>query len=162
MKRLLTVLAVLLLAARPAPSPTPVSPLAHHGFVTPRAVAERAIAFRPFVPAARPIDVALEPPFHGDQISANEGIAYAYRHAARTWVLSEWPIGRGSIDAFPPLAENDARCGTLHAAGGTTRPRGVVWKTPRGLVMSLLPDGSAERRVLVAEWRRLARLGACG
>jgi hypothetical protein len=147
--------------AASAPSPTPRSPLAHRGFVTDRATAEHAIAFRPFIPAGELEAVALEPPFHGAQVSANEGIAYAYRHAARTWILTEWPQNGGSIAQFATLGEVQPRCGALHAVGGSTHPRGVVWTTPRGLVMSLLPDGTADRRTLVAEWRRLIRRGAC-
>lgn len=147
--------------AGPEPTPTPPSPLAHHGFVTDRPNAEAAIAFRPFVPDPNPVAVALEPPFHGPQVSKNEGIAYAYRHAGRTWILSEWPANGGRIDRFASLAERAPGCGEAHAVGGRTRPRGLVWSTPRGLVMSLLPDGSAERRTLLAEWRRLARRGAC-
>jgi hypothetical protein len=167
MRSVLLAGALVALAAAPAraaatvSTPPPSSPLAHHGFVTDAATAERAIAFRPFVPHD-PIDaVALEPPFHGAGVSANEGIAYAYRREARTWILSEWPASGGSITAFAQLSGVAESGCALRVVGGTAHPRGVVWRTPRGLVMSLLPDGSADRRIIVAEWRRLVRSGAC-
>ncbi len=148
--------------AAPEPTPTPASPLAHRGFVTERSVAERAIRFAPYRPDLNPLAVALEPPFHGDQVSANEGIAYAYARGTRTWILSEWPQNGGSLAEFAPLqGVHEQRCGDVHAIGGTAHPHGIAWTTPRGLVMTLLPDGSADARTIVAEWRRLVRTGAC-
>lgn len=151
-------------AAKPA-APAESSPLAHRGFVTDRAAAERAIAFRPFLPFfpdASPIEVALLPPFHGDDVSANEGIGYAYGRRGRTWILSEWPRNGGTLASFAGFpAASDAHCSDVHAAGGNARPRGIVWSTPRGLVFALMPDGGADPRAIVTEWHRLIRLGAC-
>jgi hypothetical protein len=139
-----------------------LSPLAHRGFVTDRVTAERAVAFRPFVPAMLPIQVALLPPFHGEQVSANEGIAYAYGRHGRTWILSEWPQNGGTLGAFAPLpALREARCDDVHAIGGSEKPRGVAWSTPRGIVLTLTPDGSADPHTIVTEWHRLLRRGAC-
>jgi hypothetical protein len=148
--------------AEETPARASLSPLAHRGFVTEEATAEHAIAFRPFVPDQLPLQVALLPPFHGAQVSANEGIAYAYGRRGRTWILSEWPRGGGTLDRFAPYpAVNDPRCGDVHAIGGSARPRGVAWSTPRGIVLTLSPDGSADPRTIVMEWQRLVRRGAC-
>ncbi|HTJ26710.1 MAG TPA: hypothetical protein VMA36_11170 [Candidatus Limnocylindria bacterium] len=139
-----------------------LTPLAHRGFVTERTTAERAVAFRPFVPDRQPIQVALLPPFHGGQVSANEGIAYAYGRRGRTWILSEWPRNGGTLSAFAPFpTAREPRCDDVHAVGGSERPRGVAWSTPRGIVLTLTPDGSADPRTLVTEWHRLVRRGAC-
>lgn len=156
--------APLVVAAEPA-APPASSPLAHRGFVTDRATAERAIAFRPFVPFLpdeSPLEVALLPPFHGDQVSANEGIGYAYGRRGRTWILSEWPRNGGTLASFAAFpAASDPHCGDVHAAGGSARPRGIVWSTPRGIVLALTPDGGADPRAIVTEWHRLTRLGGC-
>jgi len=164
--RPLVLTAFLLLVAAPAAAeapttPAPVSPLAHHGFITDRNTAEHAIAFTPFLPDPDPVAVALEPAFHGDQLSKNEGIAYAYVRHGRTWIVSEWPRNGGSLDAWAPLDVGGVTCGEVHAIGKSTAPRGVVWATPHGLVMSLVPDGYADGRTVLGEWRRLARRGAC-
>jgi hypothetical protein len=148
--------------AQAEPAAQALSPFARRGFVTDRATAERAIAFRPFVPDALPEHVALLPPFHGDQVSANEGIAYAYGRRGRTWILSEWPRNGGTLSAFAPYpGAREANCTDVHAVGGNTKPRGVVWSTPRGIVLTLTPDGSADPRTIVTEWHRLVRRGAC-
>ena len=165
MRPLLAALLVLAFAAPaaaqfPFAQSTPSSALAARGFVTDRAAAERAIAFRPFVPAAAPSEVALLPPFHGAQISANEGIGYAYAFAGKRWVLQEWPRNGGTLAAFQPLRA-EGRCTDVHAVGGNEKPRGVAWTTPRGMVFALTPDGSAEPRAILAEFRRLVHRGAC-
>lgn len=137
------------------------SALSLRGTVIGRAVAERSVAFRPFAPDEEPTEVALLPPFYGDpKVRANEGIGYAYARRGRAWLLSEWPRNGGSLDAFARLAP-DGHCADLHAVGGTMKPRGIVWATPRGLVFSLTPDGSAEPQTIIAEFRHLARRGAC-
>lgn len=137
------------------------SPLAGHGVPMERAAAERALAFRPFVPDGAIRATALQPPFHGGDTARNDGIAYDYAHAARAWILSEWPRRGGTLHAFAPLAVAEARCADLHRVGDAHAPRGVVWSTPRGMVLSLVPDGSADLSTIVAEWRRLVRRGAC-
>lgn len=142
-------------------SDTAGSALSLRGTVIGRAMAERSVAFRPFVPDAEPTEVALLPPFHGDtKVRANEGIGYAYGRRGRAWLLSEWPRNGGNLSSFARLRA-DGPCGDVHAVGGTTKPRGVVWSTPRGLVFSLTPDGDAEPAVIFAEFRHLAGRGAC-
>jgi hypothetical protein len=151
---------VLLLAQMPFAQSSPASGLGARGFVTDRAAAERAIAFRPYVPDAAPYEVALLPPFHGAQISANEGIGYAYGPRGRGWLLLEWPRDGGTLAAFPRLPR-EGSCRDVHAIGGNAAPRGVAWTTPHGLVFALQPDGAAPPRAVLAEFRRLVRGGAC-
>lgn len=151
---------VLLLAQMPFAQATPASALAARGFVTDRATAERAIAFRPWVPDAAPYEVALLPPFHGAQISKNEGIGYAYGPRGHGWLLLEWPRNGGTLTAFPWLPR-EGTCADVHAIGGNAKPRGVAWTTPHGMVFALQPDGAAEPRAILAEFRRLVRRGAC-
>ena len=165
MRRALLV-AAMLAAAAPASAQldlvpgTLLSPLGQRGFVTDRATAERAIAFHPFVPDAAPAEVALLPPFHGAQVSANEGIGYAYGPQGRGWILLEWPRRGGTLAAFQPLPPA-GDCSDVHAIGGNAKPRGVAWTTPRGLVFALTPIGNAEPRTILAEFQRLVRRGAC-
>lgn len=145
--------------AEPTPSPTPKP---KRGFATPdRATAEAAIRFRPFVPDVEIQATSLQPPFHGEQISSNEGIAYTYERAGRTWILTQWPRNGGKLDRFGVMTDAEKSCRDSHAIGGTTKPRGIVWTTPRNLVMALMPDGHAPRSAIIAEQRRLARRGAC-
>lgn len=156
----LALAAAMLPAVASATPEAPRSALDGRGFVTDRATAERAIAFRPFVPDRYPNEVAILPPFHGEQISKNEGIAYDYARNGRSWILQQWPRNGGTLRAFAPLS-TDVTCADVHAIGGKQHPRGVAWTTPRGMVFSLTPDGSADQRTIVAEFRRLAKLGAC-
>ncbi len=164
----IALLAALMWAASAAPAraqlpigPTiPATPLGQRGFVTDRAAAERAIAFRPFAPDDRVSEVTLLPPFHGAQVSANEGIGCAYAHAGQTWTLLEWPRRGGTLDAFPRLPA-EAGCRSVYAIGGKAKPRGVAWTTPHGLVLALTAEGSADPGAIQAEFRRLVRRGAC-
>jgi hypothetical protein len=140
---------------------TATTPLGQRGFITDRAMAERAISFRPFLPDAAPAQVALLPPFHGAQVSANEGIGYAYGPRGHGWILLEWPRRGGTLAAFQPLPAAEG-CADVHAIGGNAKPRGVAWTTPRGLVFALTPqETGVEPRSIVAEFRRLVRRGAC-
>ena len=79
----------------------------------------------------------------------------------RTWIVSEWPRNGGTLDTWAPLTVAGATCADVHAIGNSTAPRGVVWSTPHGLVLSLVPDGYADGRTVLGEWRRLVRRGAC-
>jgi len=146
-------------AARSDPEP-PLSALGVRGFVTNRAMAERAISFRPFVPDRAPLEVALLPPFHGEQLSKNEGIGYDYARHGRSWILLQWPRNGGDLSEFATLPA-EIGCSDVHAVGARKHPRGVAWTTPRGLVFSLTPDGGADPRTILAEFRRLVKLGAC-
>jgi hypothetical protein len=157
---------LLLAAAAPAFAQSPfgpdtaASPLALRGVITERGVAERSIAFRPFVPDSAPIEVALVPPFHGAQTVANEGIGYSYGRGGRNWILLQWRRNGGTLAAFPALPA-ERNCTDVHAVGGDAKPRGVAWATPRGLVFALTAEGPAEPATILTEFRRLVRRGAC-
>ncbi|MGD1067191.1 MAG: hypothetical protein ABR975_10290 [Vulcanimicrobiaceae bacterium] len=150
-------LAAVLLADDATPPPTA---LGRRGFDVPLATAVRAISFRPFLPDRPPTDVALLTPFHGESISRNEGVGLEYERDGRAWILSEWPQNGGTLNAFQPLPAVPG-CHDVHAVSGRIQPRGVVWTTPHGLVLSLTPDGVASPSVIEAEFRRLVGLGAC-
>lgn len=131
------------------------------GTLTDRASAERSVAFHPFPPDAQTEEVALLPPFHGDpRRRLNEGIGYRYGRHGQAWLLSEWPRSGGDLNAFARLGR-DGPCRDVHTVGFITKPRGVVWSTPRGLVLSLTSDGDAEPAAIFAEFRHLAGRGAC-
>jgi len=151
------------LADLPPPPAAPGGPLAHHGFPTTRDAAERAIQFHAFLPDPNPVAVALESPFHGEQLSRDEGIAYAYTHHDRTWVFSEWPEHGGNVNAFAALSLPGvpAGCGAVRSIGVATNPHGIVWATPRGFVYTLKPDGFAPPKTIFTEFRRLIRRGVC-
>jgi hypothetical protein len=152
--------AAVMLADLETPAPTA---LGRRGFETDLPTAVRAISFRPFIPG-HPTDVALLTPFHlavqEASTSRNEGIGLEYARDGRAWILSEWPQNGGTLAEFAPLPAYRS-CTDVHAVGGREHPRGVVWTTPRGLVLSLTPDGSAEPKTIEAEFRRLVERGAC-
>ena len=158
--------AVCAASALPAPAQLPIGPalpattLGRRGFVTDRATAERAIAFRPFTPSDAISEVALLPPFHGAQVAANEGIGYAYAHAGTAWTLLQWPRRGGTLDAFPRLPA-EAGCRFVYAIGGKAKPHGLAWATPHGQVLALTTEGALDPRAIYAEFRRLVRRGAC-
>lgn len=151
------------LAGEPPPPP-PKPPLDRYGFITDRARAEAAIAFRPFVPSAQISTAALLPPFHEDHVtSKSDGIGYQYDGSGHEFVLRQWPRNGGSIASFAALPL-DASCPDTHAVGGTKNPRGVAWATPsRVYTLSIEgePSDARSARALRAEWRRLVRRGAC-
>jgi hypothetical protein len=151
-------------AEQPSPPPTP-SPylIARMGIETPERDALGGIGFRPFVPSHRPAVVALLAPFKGADTAQNRGIGYEYAgDRGKMYALAQWPSNGGSISGFPGMSLGEAGCPDVHAFGGTkSKPRGLVWTTPRGLVFTLQPDGAPDPRNVEAEWRRLVRRGAC-
>jgi hypothetical protein len=164
----LTLLAFALVAAAvparaedaPKPPPTP-SPwlVGRLGLSTPEQDALEGISFRPFVPTHAYKDVALLAPFHGKDARSNRGIGYEYEVHGRLYVLTEWPANGGTIDGFPALRAGDPDC---RDARSFPRPgSGIVWSTPRGIVATLRPDGERDAKMLLAEWHRLVRRGAC-
>ncbi|BDE07983.1 hypothetical protein WPS_32590 [Vulcanimicrobium alpinum] len=128
--------------------------------MTDYSTAARAVAFRPFTLRAPIGDVAIIPPFNGEGISKNEGIAPAYTRSGHAWILQQWHRNAGTLAAFATLPA-DGVCRDVHAVGGRTKPRGVAWTTPHGMVLSLTPDGVADPGTIRAEFRRLVGLGAC-
>jgi len=149
-------------AADPQPTPPPTaSPwlVGRLGVSTPEQDALAGIGFRPFVPARAYKDVALLAPYGGKDVRSNRGIGYEYESHGRLFVLTEWPAGGGTIDDFPALrgADPDCRDARSFPRAGT----GIVWMTSRRIVATLRPDGAGDARMLLAEWHRLVRRGAC-
>jgi hypothetical protein len=124
--------------------------------------ARHEIAFRPFAPPRRILGVALLPPFHGSDERVNRGIGFEYADVAgRRYALAEWPANGGTIARFAPLVEAEPDCPDAHTFSRGAGPRGIVWSTSRGLVMTLQADGANDARTLEWEWRKLIRRGAC-
>jgi hypothetical protein len=124
--------------------------------------ARHEIAFRPFAPPRRIVAVALLPPFHGDDVRANRGIGFEYNAAGdRRYVLAQWPANGGTIKRFALLAQNELDCADARTFPRGTKPNGIVWSTPHGLIMTLQADGENDARTLETEWRKLIRRGVC-
>jgi hypothetical protein len=132
------------------------------GEVMSESSARHEIAFRPFSPPREITAAALLPPFHGDDIRANRGIAFAYLDdAGRRYVLAQWPAHGGSIDRFALRDEVTADCPDARIFPRGTKPNGIVWSTPHGFIMTLQADGANDARTLEIEWNKLIRRGAC-
>ncbi len=132
------------------------------GQQTSEAAARHGIAFAPFAPPRHIIAVALLPPFHGDDTRRNRGIGYEYiGRDNRTYALAQWPLGGGTITGFATYEPALAACGSARTFRRGTTPNGIVWTTPRGVVMTLQADGANDARILEAEWTLLVRRGAC-
>lgn len=145
-------------AATPPPTPSPWL-VGRLGLSTPEQDALEGIAFRPFVPTRVYKDVALLAPFHGNDVRANRGIGYEYEDRGRLYVLTQWPANGGSLAGFPPLREGDPDC--RDARSFPVAGSGIVWSTPHGIVATLRPDGESDAKLVLAEWHRLVRRGAC-
>lgn len=121
-----------------------------------------AIAFRPFAPARRVVAAALLPPFRGSDVRAHRGIGLEYADArGRLYALAQWPANGGTIDQFPALNVPNSACRSARSFYRGTRPSGIVWSTPHGLIMTLAPDGENDARTLQTEWEKLIQRGAC-
>ena len=92
-------------------------------------------------------------------VSTPERAALEYEERGRLYVLTQWPANGGSIDAFPALRALDPDCRDARVFPGAAQ--GIIWSTPSGIVATLRPDGASDAAVLVAEWHRLVRRGAC-
>jgi hypothetical protein len=149
-----------------------VTPLAAHASPSPwlvgrrgTAMAERdalqGIAFVPFVPTRSATQVALLPPFRGDDKRVNRGIGYEYINRGRLFVLSQWPRNGGPVPGFRPLKVAEPGCQDVRSFPRLAGTRGIVWSTTRGTVLTLQPDGRSDAHTLLAEWHRLVRRGAC-
>ena len=124
------------------------------------------VTFHPFVPVANYSQVALLPPFHGDDkdVPENRGIGYEYTQDGIFYVLREWPLAGGSLSKYPTF-KGPKDCPNGYYVLGTPRyPRAVAW-TSGALVMALQPDiasgANPNMPKLMAEWERLAKRGAC-
>ncbi|MFN2527269.1 MAG: hypothetical protein ABR584_00960 [Candidatus Baltobacteraceae bacterium] len=137
------------------PSPTPDTLVSHRGISMPLPKAVRGISFRPFLPSHQIVDVALVAPLGGKDNRKNRGIAFEYASGGQLLVLSEWPINDLRVD-FGPTRLGASPCTLIKYADD-----GVLWTTPRHLVMTLIPDGKIKPSHLSAEARRLLSRGAC-
>jgi hypothetical protein len=147
---------------------TPASPHAsttiveRMGLAMSEARARHEIVFRPFAPPRRIVAVALLPPFHGDDVRANRGIGFAYLDdSGRRDAFAQWPANGGTVDQFALLDHGDPDCPDARTFPRATKPDGIVWSTPHGLVMTLQADGANDARTLNIEWRKLIRRGVC-
>ena len=148
--------------AQSASAQTTTSIVARMGATMSEPAARHQIAFRPFAPPRRIVEVALLPPFHGDDERANRGIGFEFTgFAGRRYALAEWPSNGGTIARFAPLAEDEPGCTDVRTFSRGTGPNGIVWSTSRGLIMTLQADGANDARTLEVEWRKLIRRGAC-
>jgi hypothetical protein len=147
-------------SANPAERSTIVARMGHE---MSESAARHSIAFAPFSPPRHVLVVALLPPFRGADVKANRGIAFEYADdtATHRYALAQWPAHGGSIERFAPLRNGDAACTDARTFRRTEGPDGIVWSTPRGLVMTLQADGTNDARTLEAEWRKLILRGAC-
>jgi hypothetical protein len=126
------------------------------------AAARHGVAFRPFAPPRKIVAAALLPPFHGDDTRANRGIGFEYTDASgRRYALAQWPANGGSVERFAPLEPRDPGCADARTFTRGTKPSGIVWSTPRGLIMTLQADGANDARTLEIEWSKLIRRGVC-
>ena len=173
-------------AAGPTPTPEPTPPntlVGQRGVTMPYRKALGEIAFHPFVPSNRLLEVAVLPALKGDEDVRGKrnphwGIGFEYRPAKVRYALSEWPQNSAPLGfgAGRRLQENGCSM-TVY------KPDGVLWTSKHGLAMTLqqavprppppkeegketpkpLPtERPASTRDVVNEARRLARIGACG
>ena len=117
--------------------------------------AVRGISFRPFVPSHEILDVALIAPLGGLDKPRNRGIAFEYASEGQLLVLSEWPLNNLNLNL------GETQLAATPCVVTKTGPQGVLWTTPRRLVMTLKPDGKIKPSRLTSEARRLLTRGAC-
>jgi len=147
--------------AKPQPSPTPETLVSKRGVSMPLEQAVREIAFRPYVPSAQLLDVALQPPLSSEDVPLGKvgkarGIAFEYSSHGVAMVLSEWPRGALSME-YNGFSLEGNPCTLLKYA-----PDSVLWTTRNDLVMTLQPDGRVKPKTVIAEAHRLLHSGACG
>ncbi len=103
------------------------------------ATAIHLISFNPLLPVERIGAAAIIPPLGNDDTLANRGIAFEYATGGAKMLLSEWPPQNFRI-AFAGRDASAAPCKPM-----AYKPFGVVWTTPKGLVLTLQPDATAAR-----------------
>jgi hypothetical protein len=149
--------------AQPADLPRPQLVVERMGVVMSESAARREIGFHPFAPPREIIAIAVLPPFAGADVRANRGVAYEYADEnKRRYALAEWPADGGSIERFALLEPLEPDCRAARTFPRGTGPRGIVWSTSHGLILTLQTDGANDARTLRREWRRLIRRGVCG
>jgi len=129
---------------------------AQRGVVMPLSAALREIRFRPYVPAQQLLAVAAIPGLGGNDSPQTHGIAFEYAHRAHAMLLSEWP--RQGLD----VAVGNVPVARTPCVPVAISKNAVLWFTRRTrIVISLQPDGSADRKFVDGEARRLIARGAC-
>jgi len=162
-RRSIAALAALALAAcahgaqAPSDSPPPATGLLidKRGVVTTLQKAVRLVSFRPVLPAADPLAIAIIPPLGNEDTIATRGIAFEYDANGAPMLLSEWPAQSFRI-AFGKRDATDPPCALVRYMHN-----GVVWTTPHGIAMTLQPDGDATYATVEREARALLARGAC-
>ena len=166
------VVAALLLGAPAVPEgvpgfiPKPGTILERFGLTMSAQEAMERISFHPFIPAMNYTEVALLPPFHGNDKDHPEsrGIGYEYVQDGTSYVLRQWPRAGGSLATYPAYAGPEDCPSGYYTLGTPHHPRAVAWQTAV-LIFSLQPDIDSgvnpDLRALRAEWTRLAKRGAC-
>lgn len=123
------------------------------GVAMPFGTAIHLISFKPYLPAERIGAVAVIPPLGSDDTLANRGIAFEYTKGGAKMILSEWPAQNFRI-AFAGHDASAAPCKPVAYSHN-----GVVWTTPKGLVLTLQPDGGATAARVTREARALIARG---
>ena len=121
----------------------------------PLALAVRSLQFRPFVPRAQVVQVAVIPPLNVNQ-QKNHGLAIEYVAGGTALLLSQWP--RAGVD----LASSALDLTRRPCAPVAFKADGLIWTTRNGLVMTLQPDGTAPPSRVAREAQQLFADGACG
>jgi hypothetical protein len=156
--------------AEPSPTPSPPPPLLEQrGLVVTQQQALERIAFRPFMPVPRPLEVALIAPFHNTRANTENprayGVGFEYEQNKRKYVLRQWPKAGAGLSTYTQLAGEPHCPDSYLIDGGARDVRGVGWETPL-FIFALQPDDGLtpvrDRGVsLKAEWHRLVLRGAC-
>ncbi len=111
------------------------------------------ISFAPLLPIERVDAIAVIPPLGNDDSLANRGIAFEFTANGAKMILSEWPAQNFRI-AF---AGHDASAVSCKPVAYSHN--GIVWTTPKGLVLTLQPDGGAKAARIAREANALIARG---
>lgn len=140
---------------REQPSPQPTLLIQSRGVVVPLTAAVQQIAFRPLIPSAQIVAVALIPPLGGVDSHKTHGLAIEYAGGGEALLLSQWP--RPAFD----VGSGGAAITASPCAPVAFKADGLIWTTRNGLVMTLQPDGAAPASHLVREADRLMAAAGC-
>jgi hypothetical protein len=140
-------------AAASAASPPPML-VDQRGTTMPLEQVVTHIAFRPYIPP-QTLAFAVLPPLGDLDTNEHRGIGIEYLAGNDAMLLSQWPKQAFSI-AFGKGETVLVPCTPTHYS--TTS---LAWTTPRGLVMTLQPDGAMQPAAVEREARRLIKAGAC-
>ena len=146
-------------AAQPRSTQTPSAVatllIESKGVTMPLPLAVRSLQFRPFMPRADVVQVAVIPPLNVNQ-QKNHGLAIEYVAGGKALLLSQWP--RAGVDFSSSALDFTRR----PCAPVAFKADGLIWTTRNGLVMTLQPDGTAPPSRIAHEAQQLIADGACG